>query len=316
MMRKGKKIMNDTKICLLGGDTRQTALAYYLAGKGYETAVWGIPFSENSSPGGICSGDFRGVKCSDPESAVAQSRVVILPLPATTDGVRLNCPAAENTPPLMRKELRLTSLLSMLNDGMLLLAGKPGEVLRSMARNANVRLIDYYDDEALQIKNAIPTAEGAIALAMNELPVTLFGTSCCILGYGRIGKRLSEILRALGAKVKVAARSERDLCYAALSGCEVQEIHDFLKSPGQVQVLFNTIPVQLIGKEVLCKLKDNTLLIELASAPGGFVPEALKQCGCRFIRAASLPGKVAACTAGRILFETIDKILEREGICV
>ena len=306
--------MNEIKICLLGGDTRQTALAYHLAKKGYETAVWGVPLPDKDSYCGASLPIFDGVKCTDPESAIAASRVVILPLPATTDGVRVHTPTLETEPLAMRREMRLTHLISLLPKDTLLLAGKPGEVLRSMARDANIRLIDYYDSEAVQIKNAVPTAEGALAIAMTELPITIHGSQCTVLGYGRIGRRLSEILQSLGARVTVAARSERDLSCAAVCGCRARALPDFLLDPHKPDVIFNTIPVPLLTRDVLQKLPSGTLLIELASAPGGFEAGALKHCPNKIIKAASLPGKVAPYTAGKILFETIAQILESEGI--
>ena len=136
--------MHDIKICLLGGDTRQSSLALYLAKAGYETAVWGISLPRDASEK---TTGFAGVKCTDPQSAVRGSRVVVLPLPATADGVRIPSMETNAQTPHMHDELRLTKLFEMLTPGTLLLAGKPNEVLKSMARDANVKLIDYYDCE-------------------------------------------------------------------------------------------------------------------------------------------------------------------------
>jgi len=308
--------MNETKICLLGGDSRQTALAYYLAQKGYETAVWGLPMPDKNAYCGASLPDFAGVKCTDPESAVAASRAVILPLPASTDGVRVHTPALREESVSQRRELRLTQLMEMVEKDTLLLAGKPGEVLRSMARNSNIRLLDYYDNEGVQIKNAVPTAEGALALAMEKLPFTIFDSACTVLGYGRIGQRLSSVLHALGARVTVAARSERDLCNARIHGCTARLLQDFLISPGKPDVLFNTIPVPLITENVLRALPENTLILDLASLPGGIDPSASVKDDYRIMRAASLPGWAAPYTAGRILYETIEDILCTEGITV
>ncbi len=300
--------MNDTKICLLGGDTRQASLARYLARYGYETAVWGVPFSGETA-------DFKGVRCNDPASAVTGSRAVILPLPASTDGVRVHTVSEHEGTDGFRTELRLTALMEMLPIGTLLLAGKPNDVLKSMARNANVRLIDYYDSEEIQIKNAVPTAEGAIALAMEGLPITLFGAKTAVLGYGRIGQRLASVLRALGAHVTVAARSRKDLTWAYTAGCKTAQLSEFVNDPGRYDVIFNTVPAPILGEKFLNGLSANTLLIELASAPGCIENAALAHMKQRLVRASSLPGRVAPVSAGKILFETIARILEEEGVC-
>lgn len=306
--------MNDIKICVLGGDTRQLSLARHLSLSGYETAVWGLPTSDGTDTVSAYCADFGGVRCADPESAVSGSRAVILPLPATTDGVRVNCAPSERVDPTTQRELRLTHLMQILPKGVLLLAGRPGDVLRSMARDENVRLIDYYDLEEVQIKNAVPTVEGAIAIAMRELPITLFEARCTILGYGRIGKRLAHVLLALGAHVTVAARSEKDLALARIAGCTACRLAEYLADPVPADVLFNTVPAPILSRDVLEKLPTIMPIVELASAPGCIDTRTQKQCRQKILRAQSLPGRVAPCTAGKILFESIETILRREGV--
>ena len=309
-----EKVMNDIKISVLGGDTRQLSLARHLSLSGYETAVWGLPTSDGNDTVSAYCADFSGVRCADPESAVSGSRAVILPLPATTDGVRVNCTPAERGDPTNQRELRLTHLMQILPKGVLLLAGKPGDVLRSMARDENVRLIDYYDLEEVQIKNAVPTVEGAIAIAMRELPITLFEARCTILGYRRIGKRLAHVLHALGAHVTVAARSEKDLALARIGGCTARPLTEYLSDPAPADVLFNTVPAPILTRDVLEKLPDGLPIVELASAPGCMEARAQKQCRQKLLKAPSLPGRTAPCTAGKILFESIEAILRREGV--
>lgn len=38
------------------------------------------------------------------------------------------------------------------------------------------------------VANAVPTAEGAVQVAMEELPFTLHSARVLILGFGRVGK--------------------------------------------------------------------------------------------------------------------------------
>ena len=89
---------------------------------------------------------------------------------------------------------------------------------------------------------------------------------------------------------------------------------DFLKKPGSPDVLFNTIPSPILTREVLEKIPSGALIIELASAPGGVDPAAARVCRQKILRAPSLPGRVAPYTAGKILFETIRRILLEEGV--
>ena len=50
----------------------------------------------------------------------------------------------------------------------------------------------------------MPTAEGAIQLAMEELPITLHGARVLVIGYGRLGRVLADRLAGLKARVSVA----------------------------------------------------------------------------------------------------------------
>ncbi len=50
---------------------------------------------------------------------------------------------------------------------------------------------DYYKREELVIRNCIPTAEGALQIAMQELAVTVNGSTVLVIGYGRVKPALS-----------------------------------------------------------------------------------------------------------------------------
>ena len=115
--------------------------------------------------------------------------------------------------------------------------------------------------------NAVPTAEGAIQLAMEELPVTIDGAKCLITGYGRVGRTLSKRLVSLGAQVTVAARKFADLAWAKSTGCETLELEN-LADAGDFDVIFNTVPVMLFGRGYPQGHGKETLLIDLASPAG------------------------------------------------
>lgn len=297
---------NNIKIGLLGGDLRQVALARRLASLGFETAVWGM---------GICSSEIgSAVKCVDYSDAIRGSLAVILPLPASADGVRLNCPLSED-----KSELRLTKIMELAGNKVIVLAGKADKALIDLAAEHKTKLIDYFESEELQIKNALPTAEGAIEIAMRELPITIMGSRCAVLGYGRVAKTVSGALTALGADVTVAARKKSDLAWAELDRCHPVNIQKFLNSgsyhgENKFDVIFNTVPAMIIDGESLKNISTDTLIIDLAASPGGVDIKAAKETGHKVIWALSLPGKTSPYTAGKIICDTVIDILEKEGV--
>ena len=77
-------------------------------------------------------------------------------------------------------------------------------------------------------------------------------------------------------------------------------------------VVFNTVPDKIIGGNELLTAK-NTLIIDLASKPGGVDMEKAKDLGVKVIWALGLPGKVAPVTSGNIIKETILNIFSELG---
>ena len=206
-----------------------------------------------------------------------------------------------------------------LTAGKMLLGGRIPTSFRLRAQEMNLQCIDYFDFEILQLKNALPTAEGAIEIAMRELPVTLDGSHAAIVGYGRIGDLLSLKLHALGARVTVYARRPEALALADLHHCYTVDFREnpseaLSRIPKDVRVIFNTVPARLFTKEVLRSLHKGCLFIDLASAPGGIDSVAAEEFGIRCIWATALPGKYAPETAGQIIAETAMHVLHMEGL--
>lgn len=293
-------------LAVLGGDERQIAMSRALAQWGYDVFVWGL---------GACADRVgSAVVCEQWQDAVKDAGVIILPLPASGDGVRVHCPLQD--PDLL---LRMTTLLDSI-PGRLLLGGRLGESVRSIAEQKQIEWIDYFDSEILQLKNAVPTAEGAIAVAMRELPVTVDGVHAAILGYGRIGMLLGERLRALGADVTVYARRSEQRTLAELHHhrsarliCRDGRTQPEAFAP-DLRVIFNTVPHWILTREVLEALPRNCVLIDLASAPGGIDRTAAQELGLRAVWATALPGKCAPESAGHILADTVGEILTEYAI--
>ena len=293
------------KLALLGGDARQSYLAAELAERGFETAVWGITKDVDIG---------KAVRCRDAVGAIASASAVILPLPASLDGVSINCgdPDAE--------KLKMLSLLDYCDAP--IFGGRLGESFFLSASARKKHIVDYFESETLQIKNATPTAEGAIYLAMQNLPKTLFGSRVAVVGYGRIGRMLSSLLSKMGADVTVAARNLRQLAEASSFGNKTIRISEssalwglgVFCDEGAFDVIFNTVPARLFDKEVIEMLPKSVLLIDLASVPGGVDFVAAKEKGINAVWALSLPGKYAPETAGKIIADTLCELFESEGI--
>ena len=287
-MRQGKEIW------VVGGDLRQGALAKLLAEDGHKVHTYGLEGWEQS----------RGKK---ELGQMGQGACVILPLPAMTQEGMLHAPLAPRPIPM-------EEVLERLSPGQFVCAGMVTPPLRAMAEGRGLTLHDYFAREELAVLNAVPTAEGAIQTAMEELPITLQGARVLILGFGRLGHALLPRLRGLGAQVWVAARSHAQRAMAESLGAwgeGLVELPDWLH---RFDLVFNTIPARLLGVEELSALREGALVIDLASRPGGVDLGAAATLGVRVIWALSLPGKVAPLSAGGYIRDTVYHMMEEMGV--
>ena len=99
--------------------------------------------------------------------------------------------------------------------------------------------------------NAVPTAEGAIQIAMEELPITIHGARALVIGYGRLGRALSQRLAGLGAKVSVAARKFADLAWAESCGYGIEHTGQLEGWLCCYDLVVNTVPARILSEEDL-----------------------------------------------------------------
>ncbi len=273
---------------VVGGDLRYVYLAGQLAQDGYR--VIAVGFDNTELPACVAG-------CTDVSQAIYLADAVILPMPVTTDGTTVRAPYS-------RLNLPLEQVVAAVTPFKPVFAGGISEELAAVFERHGCTAVDYLQREELAVRNAVPTAEGAIQLAMEELPVTLHGASCLVTGYGRIGTVLADRLCGLGAQVTVAARKSEDRERACAMGCRAVHPSEMVMLP-PMDVIFNTVPSLLFDRRVLLSLDPATLLIDLASRPGGVDFNTAAECHLKTIWALSLPGRVAPKTAGDIIGSTI-----------
>ena len=112
----------------------------------------------------------------------------------------------------------MTDVLAPLSPGQMLCGGRVDPVTAALAAERGLTIRDYFAREELAVANAVPTAEGAVQIAMEQLPITIHGARVLVVGFGRVGRALAQRLAALGAKVTVAARRYESLAWAQASG--------------------------------------------------------------------------------------------------
>ena len=270
---------------VIGGDQRQAELVPLLRNDGYETMASGLGF---------------WLEEEMPLEETVKADVVLLPLPLCREVGYLNCRG---------ERLPIREVFALLRPEQLILAGQVKPEEQAAAEAAGLRLVDYFRREELTVANAAATAEASIQVAMEQMDRTLWGASCLVLGFGRIGKILACRLQALGADVTVAARSPEAKAWIRAYGYKERDIGSMEESLERCHVLFNTVPAEVMGMPEICHLRQDCLCIDLASVPG-FDQSALEQTKRPYIWARFLPGRMVPKTAAEIIRDTTYNIIE------
>ena len=173
------------------------------------------------------------------------------------------------------------------------------------------RGFDYNKAEAFLLENAYLTSEGAVALLKENSEKAIYNSNILITGYGRIAKALHKVLSSMGAKVTVCCRSDSDKTQAHFNGASVIGF-DELKSKNDYDFIFNTVPHMIFTKAELDCLKENSLLIDLASFPGGVDTLYAKSKKIKLINGKKLPSRYSKDSAGKLIGKTVEKIIKED----
>lgn len=274
-------------VLIAGGDMRQVYCARRLDEK-YSVSVTGF--------------DSDNVPVKLKKANINQTfSCAVLPVPSLDERGMINTPCYSG-------EISPDDVKEMLSPDAVIFAGKVTDELREIFSGHEV--YDYMEREELSLRNAVPTAEGAVQIALEELPVTLSGLKVLIVGMGRIGTSLAEILKGFGADVTAAVRNAKGAAKAGLIGIKAVYTE---KMPSDFGLVFNTVPSMIFGREQLSRFGEDTLFIDLASKPGGIDFSSAQELGRKVIWALGLPGKTAPVTSGEIIAETVDNMLSERG---
>jgi dipicolinate synthase subunit A len=282
---------------VVGGDLRIIKLIKMLADDGNTIYVYGLEKAEELKE------NKNIIFCDKLSKTIKENvEIVIGPIPFSSNGKQINTPFSD-------KEISIRELMHHLN-AKILIAGNLLPEVYDMANDEYIEIIDIMKREELAVLNTISTAEGTIEIAISNTNKIVHGSNILILGFGRIGKILARKLVGLSAKVTCAARKDEDLAWIQAYGYREININTLEEKLSKYDIIINTVPHQILTREKLEYVKEDCLLIDLASNPGGIDKKAAKDRNLKLIWALALPGKVAPITTAEFIKETIYNILK------
>ncbi len=269
------------QLYMLGGDRRTVYVLTKLTEWGWKCQTHGVP--------GL------------PDAPLTAASCWLLPYPAIRNG---RIPGTD---------FSLRDLAALLRPGDAVLGGLSDAGAAELQSTGAV-VINLAKDEQLLIRNAVATAEGALALAIERTPFTLWGAPCLVIGFGRIGKALAQRLQAMRAVVTVSARKPRDLAIAEACGFATCVTGAWQSGLAAYRCVFNTVPAPVFTEADAQILREDCLVWDLASAPFGLTQEAAALLGQRYQAAGGLPGKLSPESAGLYYAQAVRRYLEQEAL--
>jgi hypothetical protein len=223
----------------------------------------------------------------------ARERLLILPIPTTRDGKMVN-----------GTECPLDELLTLADPSLMIAGYGIPPSIRERAELLGAGVYDAALDEDFLMENARITAHGALGRILTETDRDMSDLSIGVIGYGRNGSALSELLMFLGSRVRIFSGSEEKIVALAAAGAEVGSIDD--SDFSDLDILINTAPSRILSpdKEVEL-LRSGVRIIELASGHNFSSDEVNVM--------ASIPDKMYPVSSGRMYAKYILRALSNKA---
>ena len=228
------------------------------------------------------------------EDFVKNSRYLIFPTPVS----RLNRhPKIED---MLKHEL-----ITEANNDKTVIGGAFTDKWTQYLQMHEITYFDLMKEEKVAQKNAYITAEATVAEILKYSDYSICGQKIIVCGYGRCGKCVADLLAAIGAKVTVLARSAKARRAAR---CDGHEAVDFSYGPEEVygaHTIVNTVPAQVIREPMIQEMHRDTVIIDIASRPGGVDLVAAERREIKVVAALGLPGLYTTKSSAKVFADAI-----------
>ena len=283
---------SELRFVVVGGDQREAEAAARLSSMGLDVRTYRVPLG-------------TGVPdTQDLWAAINEADALLGPVSGIGPGGVVKCSGTD----------RLLITPAVFRPGFLVIAGLVDQKWSEEAERVGVTVLNFRERDDFALANSVPTAEGAIAMAMEMTDIVLHGANVAVFGSGRIAWPLALKLKALSANVLMVARRPEALSQASAFGLEATDWRTAAALLDEIDVVFNTVPALILTHDLLAHLPARAIIIDLATAPGGTDFAAAAELKLRAVLAPGLPGKVAPRTAGRIVAEVVrTAVLEIPG---
>src|SRR3954463_6373732 len=242
-------------IGMLGGDKREQEIARGAAATGAEVRAHGFPWPEQ---------DIPGVQhLDDPAAVLKGARFALFPIPGISASGALFAPAAPT--PIVPDRAMLAGMAPRAH----IILGWADTNLKAHAEALSIKLHEYEWDRSLVLQRTPAIIEGLLKIVIENTAITIHNANACVVGQGTIGAVLARYLVALGARTHVAARNPEQRAAGYVAGAIPHTLAQPPELAPRLDLLFSTVPTRVVGEDVIARLPQSVLIVDLAAPPGG-----------------------------------------------
>lgn len=289
-------MLTDMQIAIIGGDARQLEVIRKLTELDAKLSLIGFEQLDHAFTGA------NKEKIDEVDFSLIDA--IILPVSGTTLDGHVDTIFSNE------KVILLEEMVMKTPNHCTIFSGITNPYLNELINKTKRHHVLLFSRDDVAIYNSIPTVEGAIMMAIQHTDITIHGSNVVVLGLGRVGMSVARTFHLLGSKVKVGARKPEHIARITEMGLSPFHLDDVTNYVSDTDILINTIPHLIVTANVIAKLPVQTLIIDLASKPGGTDFRYAEKRGIKALLAPSLPGIVAPKTAGTILANVLSNLLD------
>lgn len=172
---------------------------------------------------------------------------------------------------------------------------------------------DFMKDDAVRYANAQITAEATVCELLKYSHRLLRDSTIAITGYGKCGKAIADLLKRMGADTLVLARSKKAQKCAQEAGHTVGAL-PFQSFQRRVDAIINTVPALVVDWKMLRECSKDTIILDIASMPGGVNRSVAQSRGILVVTALGLPGVYMTQSGATVFASMVHRILKENSL--
>ncbi len=186
-----------------------------------------------------------------------------------------------------------------------IIAGKINEDLKNIAKEDNIILLSYLDEQYYLYSNGYLTAYVLFKKILNDFDEPIYDKKILITGWGYCARAIYDYLSKLNNNISIYCKDyhdKKDLCFHHIPYESLKKIDDY-------DIIINTVENNIIKGNLYLQIKKDAKLYDIASYPYGFNLEDASKYGAKVEVLPKLPSYIPK-SAGRVLYDTIIRLIE------